>query len=119
VIHSLLRIFNVKIKISVKSKDLTPYLLSLFIVGYGGEGARPDSSFKGIHQHEYEVHQKDTIKHDTILKREKTQVESVRRPNRGVETIINLTLMNIILITLVIVLVIFLILHRRYRLGKE
>lgn len=95
------------------------FLLSFLVVGYRGEGVRPDSGFKNIHQYKYETYQKDTIRRDTILKSETVKGENDRRGKRQVETIINLTLMNIILITLVIVLIIFLILHRRYRLKKE
>jgi hypothetical protein len=113
-------LYNADMEQFLSSFKRMALLTSLFsIVGYSGEGGQPDSGFKGIHQLDYEIHQRNTVPSDTGLGKEYVEVRDVGLPDRQVETIINRRIFNVLLITLLIVLVIFLILHRRYRLRRE
>ncbi len=97
-------------------------MIIAFLCSYMGANnfaqAQPDSNFKSIHQLQSEEYKKDTIT-DTVgiepADQNKKIPEGVFKNKQPMQTIINFSLMVILIVALIISLSIFLIARRIYR----
>lgn len=103
-------------------------LVIVFLCTYPGANnvaqTQPDPNFKSIHQLQSEVYKKDTIT-DTVRIKPAEQNKQQKKIPKGIfntkqpmQTIINFSLMVILIVALIISLSIFLITRRIYRTKK-
>ncbi|MGQ9665539.1 MAG: hypothetical protein ACUVUH_09455 [bacterium] len=96
--------------------------LNFFLISNLHTGERPDSNFKSIHQLQSEIYGKDTST-DTLRiqtskqeRKESTKTaEGLLNSKQSMQTIINFSLMVILIIALIVFLSIFLIARKIYR----
>ncbi len=100
-------------------------MIIVFLCTYPGANnfaqAQPDSNFKSIHQLQSEEYKKDTITDTVRIKpaeQDKKIPEGVFNTKQPMQTIINFSLMVILIVALIISLSIFLIARRIYRTKK-
>ena len=86
------------------------FLLSLIcFIGYANEE----------HQAELVIHQEDTVEHDTLLQTKGIKTDSVYNQDNQMRTVINFSLLIVIILIFIVAITVFLIIRRAHRVRKE